>query len=165
MQAPCIRRKENAMKVKIEIQEGLEEEEVVIRCGSLNDSVIGLQNLISKQGSGKRCLGLTKGETQYYVPVEDIYFLETEGREIRAHTADQIYECGFRLYELEELLPGSFMRISKSTIANLDHIYSITRNLTASSEVEFSGSKKKALVSRNYYRALVERLNTKKLGL
>ena len=28
------------MKVKIEIEEGLEEEEVVIRCGSLNDSVV-----------------------------------------------------------------------------------------------------------------------------
>ncbi len=165
VQAPRIRRKEDAMKVKIEIQEGLEEEEVVIRCSSLNDSVIGLQNLISKQGNGKRCLGLARGETQYYVPVEDLYFLETEGRDIRAHTADQMYECGFRLYELEELLPGNFMRISKSAIVNLDHVYSITRNLTASSEVEFAGSKKKALVSRNYYRALVERLNTKKLGL
>ncbi|MCH5341028.1 MAG: LytTR family transcriptional regulator [Acetatifactor sp.] len=153
------------MKVKIEIEEGLEEEEVVIRCGSLNDSVVSLQNFISKQNNGKRYLALTAGETEYYVPLEDIYFFETEGREIRAHTAEQIFVCSYRLYELEELLPGSFMRISKSTIANLDHIYSITRNLTASSEVEFVGSKKKALVSRSYYKALVERLNVKKLGL
>ena len=36
------------MKVKIEIEEGLEEDEVVIRCGSLNDSVVSLQNYISK---------------------------------------------------------------------------------------------------------------------
>lgn len=153
------------MKVKIEIEEGLEEEEVVIRCGSLSDSVVSLQNFISKQNNGKRYLALTGGETEYYVPLEDIYFFETEGREIRAHTAEQIFVCSYRLYELEELLPGSFMRISKSTIANLDHIYSITRNLTASSEVEFVGSKKKALVSRSYYKALVERLNVKKLGL
>lgn len=153
------------MKVKIEILEGLEEEEVVIKCGSLNDAVVSLQNYISKQGGGKRCLALTNGETEYYVPLEDIYFFETEGREIRAHTAEQIFVCGYRLYELEELLPGSFMRISKSTIVNLEHIYSITRNLTASSEVEFVGSKKKALVSRSYYKALVERLNAKKLGL
>ena len=153
------------MKVKIEIEEGLEEEEVVIRCGSLSDSVVSLQNFISKQNNGKRYLALTGGETEYYVPLEDIYFFETEGREIRAHTADQIFICSYRLYELEELLPGSFMRISKSAIANLDHIYSITRNLTASSEVEFVGSKKRALVSRSYYKALVERLNVKKLGL
>ena len=69
-----------------------------------------------------------------------------------------------KLYELEELLPGSFMRISKSTIANLDYIYSITRNLTASSVVEFVGSNKRAMVSRGYYKLLVERLKNRKLG-
>ncbi len=153
------------MKVKIEIEEGLAEEEVIIRCASLNDAVVGLQNYLSKQNSAKRCLSLTGGETEYYVPLEDIYFFETEGSAVRAHTATQIFDCGYRLYELEELLPGSFMRISKSTIANLDHVYSITRNLTASSLVEFYGSGKKTLVSRNFYKALTERLNAKKLGL
>lgn len=152
------------MKVKIEIEEGLEEEEVVIRCGSLNDSVISLQNYISKQNNGRRCLALSNGETDFFIPMDEIYFFETEGRELRAHTADRIFTCGYKLYELEELLPGSFMRISKSIIANLDYIYSITRNLTASSVVEFSGSSKRAMVSRGYYKLLVERLNARKLG-
>lgn len=153
------------MKVRIEIEEGLAEDEVVIRCGTLNDAVVSLQSYISKQSSGKRCLALANGETEYYVPLEDIYFFETEGREIRAHTADKLFGCSYKLYELEELLPGSFMRISKSVIVNMDHIYSITRNLTASSEVEFTGSRKKTLVSRSYYKALVERLKARKLGL
>lgn len=153
------------MRVKIEIEEGLAEEEVIIRCNALTDSVVSLQNYISKQGNGKRCLTLTGGETEYFIPMEEIYFFETEGREIRAHTADKIFACNYKLYELEELLPGSFMRVSKSTIANLDYIYSITRNLTASSEVEFTGSRKKALVSRAYYKALTERLKARKLGL
>lgn len=152
------------MKVKIEIVEGLEEEEVVIRCENLNDSVISLQNYLSKQNNGKRCLLLSAGGTDFFIPMEDIYFFETEGREIRAHTADKIFSCSYKLYELEEMLPGSFMRISKSTIANLDHIYSITRNLTASSMVEFKDSLKKAMVSRSYYKLLVERLNARRLG-
>lgn len=152
------------MKVKIEIVDGLEEEEVVIRCGTLTDSVVSLQNHLSKQNNGKRCLLLTDGGTDFFIPMEDIYFFETEGREIRAHTADKIFSCGYKLYELEELLPGSFMRIAKSTIANLDHIYSITRNLTASSMVEFKGSPKKAMVSRSYYKLLLERLNARRLG-
>ena len=151
------------MRVKIEIEEGLTEEEVIIRCGGLNDSIISLQNYISKQNNGKRCLALTNGETEFYIPMEDIYFFETEGRELRAHTADKIFTCGYKLYELEEMLPGSFMRISKSTIANLDVVYSITRNLTASSIVEFIGSSKKALVSRGYYKMLIERLNARRL--
>lgn len=152
------------MKVKIEIQEGLEEEEVVIRCAELNDFCISLQNYLSKQNNGRRCLLLSDKGTDFFIPMEDIYFFETEGREIRAHTADQIFFCGYKLYELEEMLPGSFMRISKSAIANLDYIYSITRNLTASSTVEFRDSRKKTMVSRSYYKLLLERLNTRRLG-
>ncbi|MDY5023454.1 MAG: LytTR family transcriptional regulator, partial [Blautia sp.] len=84
------------MRVKIEIEEGLAEEEVIIRCGSLNNSIISLQNYISKQNNGKRCLSLTSGETEFYIPMEDIYFFETEGREIRAHTADKIFSCSYK---------------------------------------------------------------------
>lgn len=152
------------MKVKIEIEEELEEEEVIIRCSHLDERIISLQDYISKQSNGKRCLALSDGGTDYYVPMGEIYFFETEGREIRAHTADKIFICTYKLYELEELLPGSFMRISKSTIANMEYIYSITRNLTASSVVEFTGSNKRALVSRAYYKVLVERLRERKLG-
>lgn len=153
------------MKVKIEIEEGLAEEEIVIRCPRLSDSVIALQNYITKQGNGKRCLSLKSGETEFFVPIEEIYFFETEGRELRAHTADRIFSCGYKLYELEELLPGSFMRISKSTIANLDFVYSITRNLTASSVMEFTGTRKKAMLSRAYFKAVTERLKARKLGV
>lgn len=153
------------MRVKIEIEEGLPEEEVVIRCSHLSDSVVSLQNYISKQGNGKRCLSLKSGETVFFVPIEEIFFFETEGRDLRAHTADRMFTCEYKLYELEELLPGSFMRISKSSIANLDHVYSITRNLTASSVMEFRQSSKKALVSRSYFKAVTERLNARKIGL
>lgn len=153
------------MKVKIEIVEELPEEEVIIRCSQLDDSIITLQNTILKQGSGKRCVSLRTGETVFFVPLEEIYFFETEGRELRAHTAEKMFSCDYKLYELEELLPGCFMRISKSSIANLDFVYSITRNLTASSVMEFRGSNKKTLVSRSLYKAVIERLNIRKLGL
>ncbi len=154
----------SCMKVTIEIVEGLEEEEAVIRCGSLNDSIVSLQNYLSKQNDGKRCLALTDGGTDFFIPMEEICFFETEGREVRAHTPEKLFLCDYKLYELEEMLPGSFMRISKSAIANLDHIYSITRNLTASSVIEFKGSRKKTMVSRGYYKLLLERLNARRLG-
>lgn len=151
------------MKVKIEIDSALEETEVIIRCNRLDDSIIALQNSVTEQGGGRQCLSLNKGETSYYVPIEDIYFFETEGKQMKAHTADKIFETSYKLYELENLLPAGFMRISKSTIVNLDYIYSITRNLTASSVVEFAGSKKRAMVSRSYYKALVDRLEARRL--
>lgn len=151
------------MRVKIEIDTCLEEPEVIIRCNSLDETILNLQSYISEQGGGKRCIQLYRGETAYYVPVGEIYFFETEGKEIHAHTAEQLFDTPLKLYELEEQLPPGFMRISKSTIVNLDYIYSITRNLTASSVVEFAGSNKKALVSRGYYKALVERLASRRM--
>lgn len=151
------------MKVRIEIDAGMEETEVVIRCKELNDTIVALQNYILEQNGAGQCLALYRGEKEYYVEIRDIYFFETEGRRVFAHTSNMFFEAGYKLYELEEMLPHKFMRISKSTIVNLDYIYSITRNLTASSVVEFAGSDKSVLVSRGYYRALVEQLGTRRL--
>lgn len=152
------------MKVKIEIDAMLEEEEVIIRCKSLDDSIVNLQKQIAKQGDGKQCIALRNGDTEYYVPIREIYFFETDGKEINAHTADKIFTADYKLYELEQLLPNGFMRISKSTIVNVDYIYSITRNLTASSVVEFVNSSKRTLVSRGYYKALTESLHLRRTG-
>lgn len=153
------------MKVRIEIHEDLTEDEVVIRCTRINETVLKLQNIVSDLGSNTKSLVLTRGETDYFVPQEQILFFETVGKTVSAHTADKMYETQYRLYELEEMLPGSFMRISKSTIVNLNRIYSITRNLTASSVIEFSDSIKKVYVSRNYYKALIERMGEKRRNL
>ncbi len=67
------------MKVKIEIQETLEEDEVVIRCSSLNEAVISLQNFISEQNGTSRCLKLTDKETDYFVPMEKSISLTRRG--------------------------------------------------------------------------------------
>ena len=153
------------MKVKIEIQDNLTEDEVIIRCARINESVLKLQSIMEEIESNTKSLVLTRGETDYFVPQEQILFFETEGKFVSAHTVDKMYETQYRLYELEEILPGSFMRISKSTIVNLSKIYSITRNLTASSVIEFSDSIKKVYVSRNYYKALIERMGEKRKKL
>lgn len=160
---PAYERK--AMKVQIEIDDSLTEEEVIIRCRQMDERILKLQEAVSQATAGDQCMTLKKGETSYFVPLSEILFFETEGKLVQAHTASMLYQTEYKLYELEELLPGSFMRISKSTIVNLKHIYSITRNLTASSVVEFHGSNKRVYVSRNYYKALLERLEEKRKKL
>lgn len=153
------------MKVKIEIDESLPEEEVLIRCRQMDDQILHLQAAVANMASASRCLTLRQGDTFYFVALKEILFFETEGKTVLAHTRDQLLETEYKLYELEELLPGSFMRISKSAIVNLDHIYSITRNLTASSLIEFSNTSKKIYVSRNYYKALIQRMEEKRKNL
>ncbi len=153
------------MKVRIEMEENLQEEEVVIRCAKMDERILRIQAAVMEHAGRQQHIALKKGDTEYYLPLEEILFFETENKTVFAHTRDKMLETEYKLYELEELLPGSFMRISKSAIVNLEPIYSITRNLTASSVVEFAHSHKQIYVSRNYYKPLVERLAEKRKKL
>ena len=110
-----------------------------------------------------RRLTFNKGNTEYYLSLDEILFFETDNATINAHTKNDIYQTRYKLYELEEILPGSFMRISKSAIVNTGHIYSINRNLTASSVIAFEGTHKQVYVSRAYYKPLINKLQEKRL--
>jgi len=88
----------------------------------------------------------------------EILFFETDNNQVMAHTANEIFLTGSKLYELEKILPWYFSRISKSAILNVKKVYAITRNLTASSLIEFEGTPKHVYVSRVYYKPLKEKL-------
>jgi Response regulator of the LytR/AlgR family len=150
------------MKIKIEFEENLQEEEIIIRCNSLTEKIQKIQKTLSEVENTKEKMILFKNETEYYLNLEDILFFETGLHGIEAHTIDNIFQCKFKLYELEEILPGSFMRISKSAILNTNKVYAINRNLTASSVIEFKNTHKQVYVSRNYYKPLKNKLEEKR---
>ena len=151
------------MKIKIEIDENLPEDEVLIRCRGLTEQVTEIQNAVSEVVNTSQRFVFYRGNTEYYLALDEILFFETDGDGINAHTRDNIYQTKYKLYELEDLLPGCFMRISKSSIVNTNHIYSISRNLTASSVVAFAGTHKQVYVSRYYYKPLVNKLEEKRI--
>ena len=151
------------MKIKIEIDDGLEEEEIVIRCKSLSEDVISIQKRITDAVNSRMQLEVRRGEKEYYLTIDEILFFETDENGVVVHTATQIYEIKHRLYELEDLLPGNFVRVAKSTILNAHTVRSINKNITGASEVEFIGSNKKVFVSRNYLKLLLTKLEEKRL--
>lgn len=153
------------MKVRVEIDEKLQEDEVFIRCSRMDERIQKLYDTIMDVSKESKRLMLYKDNTEFYIPLNQILFFETTDGGISAHTPDDIYQTDYRLYELEETLPGHFMRVSKSTILNVDHIYSITRNLTASSVVQFTDSHKQVYVSRYYYKPLKCRLDEKRTSI
>lgn len=146
------------MKIKVEIDEDIEKEEIVIRCRNLNEEIAQLQKLINNAINGKNRIVFFKGDIQYYLDLDEILFFETEGDKVYAHTSGDIYNIKYRLYELEEILPGYFLRISKSAILNVNRIFSIDRNLASSSLVSFQNTHKKVYVSRRYLKPLTDRL-------
>ena len=149
------------LKIRSEMAEGVQEE-VVIRCREITPEIIRLQQLLSGDSDRSNQFLLYKGDTEYYLNVNDIIFLETEGNAVMAHTKNDMYETRRKLYELEELLGGRFQRISKSAIVNVDKVYSIKRNVTSSSAIEFQGTHKQIYVSRAYYKVLREKLEEKR---
>lgn len=151
------------MKIRIELDESLAEEEVILRCRVLNDDMVALQRRLAEAINTGLQLNVHRGEKEYYLKLQEILFIETAPPCVVVHTAGQIYETKLRLYELEEILPGGFMRVSKSTIINTGQIRSIHKNLTGASEVEFVGTSKKAFVSRGYIKALISKLEEKRL--
>lgn len=151
------------MKIRIEIDENLTEDEVVIHCQSLSEEVAKIQKAVSEVVNASQKFVFYKGATEYYLTLDEILFFETAENGINAHTKDDIYQTKYKLYELEDILPGFFMRVSKSAILNTNHIYSINRNLTASSVVAFSGTHKQVYVSRYYYKPLTSKLEEKRL--
>ena len=151
------------MKVRIEIDESKREDEVVIYCSSLSNEVVEIQKAVLEKQKKFQDILLYKGNTEYYLPIKDILFFETFGDSIFAHTKLESFSTDYKLYSLEEILPDNFMRISKSTIVNMDHIYSITRNVTASSEIKLHGTHKCVYVSRNYYKKLSMKLEEKRI--
>ncbi len=148
----------NSLKVKIEIDPDMQDCEVTIKCAEVDSAVLGIQKLLTEAGNIRGQISFFKEESEYFFPVNNVLFFETDGGTIWAHTANDEFEVKYKLYELEEMLPAYFMRISKSTILNTHKVYSITKNLTGASKIEFAGTHKIVYCSRNYYKALKDQL-------
>ncbi|MDD3339051.1 MAG: LytTR family DNA-binding domain-containing protein [Lachnospiraceae bacterium] len=150
------------MRIRMEVEEDIEEDEVVIRCGRWTEEMQAVQQAVYQAVSQRKTFVFYKGDAEYYLGLEQILFFETDGNGVSAHTISDVYQTNSKLYELEEVLPSNFMRISKSTILNVNRVYAMTRNLTASSLIEFQNTHKQVYVSRNYYKALKCRLEEKR---
>ena len=147
------------MKIKVDINEIYEEDEIIIKCQKLSEEIVKLQQMISNRKVNINHIELFKDNIEYYEDIRNIIFFETEDDVIKAHTRDDIFTTKKRLYELEEMLPNYFCRISKSAIVNAKEIYSISKNITAASKIEFRDSYKHIFVSRGYYKPLKNKIN------
>lgn len=150
------------MKIRVEIDENLIEDEVLIRSRILDERVKKIQEMLTEVIRMEQRLVFYKEDMEYYLPLDQILFYETEGSVVYAHTKNDVFSTRYRLYELEEILPGFFMRVSKSTILNVRHVYAITRSISASCLVQLQDTHKQVYVSRYYYKPLRERLEEKR---
>jgi DNA-binding LytR/AlgR family response regulator len=152
------------MKIRIDIDRDADEPEVVIRCRQADDDVLRVQKaMLDALHSGVR-LKAAKDGMDYYLAPGDVLFFESEGGKTWAHTQRDVFEVRLRLYELEDLLPRGFIRVSKSAIVDVSRIYSVARNITGPSVISFRDSHKRVSASRQYYGLLRDRLDGMRFG-
>ena len=101
------------MKIRIETDPSITEDEVIILCGKISDSILKMEHALNDLCISDTNFIFYKGDTEFYLPLDSILFFETEDNQVFAHTKKDVYQTKYRLYELEELLPGSFIRVSK----------------------------------------------------
>lgn len=144
------------MKVRIELDDGLEQVEVIIRSSQLGPEIERIQQALGQLS--RPALVFYKGTSEFFLKLEDLLFFETDGSKIVCHTREDVYEMKMKLYELEDCLPAYFCRVSKSTIANVKAVYSLDKSFSGTSRIAFHKTHKEVHVSRHYYHLLKEKL-------
>jgi DNA-binding LytR/AlgR family response regulator len=157
------------MRARIEKIGPEDPEEVIIRCRTITPAIEAIARQLNEGGRAGARLderqriapAFFKDDRQYYLSFREILFFETDSERVFAHTASDAFETKSRLYELESLLPPSFVRVSKSSIVNIRHVLSIQKGLTRVSLVTFRKSHKVIYCSRQYSPQLIAKMEAR----
>ena len=150
------------MRFRIEFIPKDVEEEIVIRCHSLDENVKKQCETIEALLDNSPVIVYHKEEQEFYFPSERILFFETDGNAVHAHTADDVFRVNYRLYQLETILPTAFLRVSKSAIVNTSQIFSLSKTLGVSLEIQFFNTHKQIYASKLYIKELKQVLSQRR---
>lgn len=143
------------MKITIETPKQGEEDEIIIRCNSLDEKLLNL--IYSLKTEQDKLTGYTEDKIVKLIP-KDIFYFESVDNKVFAYTSDGVYEIHKKLYELENEYENSdFMRVSKSSIVNLAKIAYIRPIFNGRFEAKLKNNEK-MIISRQYVTELKKKL-------
>ena len=138
-----------------------EEDEIIVKCASLDEEVLKLLNGLKQHADSDRARLVHKlnvyldGDIHLIEPSE-VYYFEYVDQKVFVYGKTRVYEIKSKLYELEEQLPRKeFIRVSKSCILNLNKILSLAPTLGGRFEARLKNGEK-VIVSRQYVSGLKE---------
>lgn len=150
------------MKIRLDISSEYREKEVIIRANKKDEEVAEILRNLQEIDTKLHNINGYLDNTVYSLSTEDILFFETNDRNVYAHTKDNAFLIHYRLYELEENLPDNFLRVSKSSILNVDEVKSLTQSVMGNL-IQFRDSYKQIYVSRRFLKKLKLKLNQRKV--
>lgn len=150
------------MKVEIRYVNSPEEERAVLQVCQNHPGINKLQEIIEKGTYQTLTIPCFLGEQIYSISCEHILFIETIQDMLFVHTGSRIYEAKKRLYELEEILPDYFARISKSAIMNLKQVEYYSPLANGLMKASFYNGEE-TYISRKYLRLLRAKIGGRNL--
>ena len=143
------------MKVTILEKKVDEEDELIVRCDYLDES---LTKFINQFKTGKGKMNFYKDSKIVFIEPEEVLYFESVDDKVFAYTKDSVYETKSKLYQLEAELPATiFFRANKAVIVNLDKIDSLAPVFGGRFEAVLENGYK-VMISRNYLNTLKELL-------
>lgn len=107
------------MRVEIKLQKNIPEPYAVIYTERITDEIQKVTNAIESMG---RVVTAVLDDKIIVINIADIYMTRVEEDKTVIYCNDKKYVSRKRLCELEKVLGGDFMRISKTTLIHLDYI-------------------------------------------
>lgn len=98
-----------------------------------------------------------KREKKYLLNIDSIYYIDLIDKNTFIFTKDDCFESPLWLYQIEELLTEDFIRASKSTLFNMQHIKSLKADI-GSRVIVYLDNGDQILVSRKYAKEFKKRL-------
>ena len=144
--------------MKIEIQEGFDIVEVIIKCPENNDEIRRIESLL--YGHNKK-LTCTKSGVINLIDKKDILYFESVDKNCFLYTSDDVFETSLKLYEIEEVLTDmGFFRSSKSQILNIAKVETLCPDFGGRIEVTMENGYQ-LIVSRQYAKILKKKVGLK----
>ena len=78
------------MKINIDVDDSLQQDMITIHCREITDEILELQRLLSSKQMGAQRISAYIDDTEYYVEVKSILFMEADGNYISIHTGKSI---------------------------------------------------------------------------
>ncbi len=136
------------------------EEEVVATVHGHSPLINEIQSLIQKHTGTDRIPGYTEDDIKMLSVSQIECITVLDGKTYAIDSQNHHYRLKLRLYELEKILPASFIRINKSTLANENALDRFTVTVAGSVDAVFKCGYTE-YVSRRCFTQIKRRLEAK----
>ncbi len=142
------------MRVEIERVNSKDEEKAVIKAVEITDEISAAAELLE---GGNKSFAVSYEDNAYILKAEAVYYIESVDKKTFVYTKERCYDTKYRLYELETMLSGYFMRCSKSMIINLKKVRSVKSQMSGRIEATLLNDEV-VVISRGYVKEVKRRL-------